>query len=56
MPPRGPLGFLLFWIAALAAGTAFVFVVLGGGYGWLALAAIPVLVLLIGIFRARRKP
>lgn len=52
--PRGPLGFLLFWIAALAAGTAFVLATVGNGYGWLLLAA-PVAVLLLIAFARKRR-
>lgn len=53
----GPLGFLLFWVTALSVGTVFVLLVVGAGIGWLILAAVPALALvLIGVFRARRRP
>jgi hypothetical protein len=52
---RGAAGFLLFWLVALAVGTAFVLVVLGGGFGWLALIALPAIALLLfAVSRARR--
>jgi hypothetical protein len=57
MPWRGAAAFLLFWLVALAVGTAFVMVVVGGGFGWLALIALPaILLVLFAISRARRGP
>ena len=54
MSLNGPLGFVLFWLAALAAGTLFVLLVVGGGFGWLALVGLPAIVLLVlGALRAR---
>lgn len=53
----GPLGFLLFWVTALGVGTVFVLLVVGAGIGWLILAAVPALAMvLIGVLRARRRP
>lgn len=52
--PRGPLGFLLFWIAALAAGTAFVMATVGGRYAWLLLLVAAVVVLLL-VSRSRGR-
>jgi hypothetical protein len=57
MPWRGPAAFLLFWVVALGVGSTFVLVVVGGGFGWLALLALPAFVLLlIMIARTRRGP
>jgi hypothetical protein len=54
MPWRGAAAFLLFWLVALAVGTTAVIVVVGGGFGWLALVALPaVALLLITIARSR---
>jgi hypothetical protein len=55
MPMRGLLSFVFFWLAALATGTAFVMLVLGGGFGWLLLAATPAVVLLLSVARGRRR-
>lgn len=53
---RGPVGFVLFWIVALAVGTALVLRHVDGGFGWLALAAGPAFALVpIGLFRARHR-
>jgi hypothetical protein len=57
MPWRGPAAFLLFWVVALGVGSTFVLAVVGGGFGWLALLALPAFVLLlIMIARTRRGP
>lgn len=52
--PQGPLGFVLFWIAALGVGAGLVLLVLGFGFGWLALIGAPVAAsLLPGALRRR---
>jgi hypothetical protein len=56
---KGLLAFALFWIIALAFGTMLVLLVLGGGAGWLLLAAVPAVVLLwigTGSRRGHRRP
>jgi hypothetical protein len=56
MPWRGAAAFLLFWLVALAVGVALAMLVVGGGFGWLALVALPAIALLIfAIARARRS-
>jgi membrane protein implicated in regulation of membrane protease activity len=52
---HGPLAFLLFWLVALAVGTALVLAVLGGGIGWLAVVAVSALALLPVVLRRRRR-
>lgn len=56
MPPQGPLGFVLFWIAALGVGTGLVLLVLGFGFGWLALiGALVAAWFLLGAIRRRTQ-
>ena len=52
---NGALGFLRFWIAALAVGTGFALLVPGGGYGWLLVAALPPLAIVIFGGRSKRE-
>ena len=53
---RGPVGFVLCWIVALAVATALVLLHVDGGVGWLVLAAGPAFALVpIGLFRARHR-
>lgn len=37
----GPLAFVVFWVVALAVGVGFVLLVVGGGFAWLLLLALP---------------
>jgi hypothetical protein len=48
---HGLLAYVLFWLVALAVGTALVLAVLGGGIGWLAIVAISALALLPVVLR-----
>jgi len=53
---KGPLGFAVFWIVALSVGVLLVTLVAGGSLGWLLLAALPAVVLLMLIVtRGRHK-
>jgi hypothetical protein len=52
---HGPLAFLLFWLVALAVGTALVLAVLGGGIAWLAIVAVSALALLPAVMRRGRR-
>jgi hypothetical protein len=57
VPWRGAATFLLFWLVALAVGTALVMVVVGGSFGRLLIVAAPGLVLLLLVsFRGRCEP
>ena len=48
---HGLLAFVLFWLVALAVGTALVLAVLGGGIGWLAIVAVSAIALLPVVLR-----
>ena len=50
---QGPLGFVVFWVAALAVGVLLVALVVGARFGWLLLAAVPAAALVMIAVRGR---